>query len=206
MKRFNLLLLIVLAVLNTSIAQVLSFGDSFEDNDYDSEVPKLYKTSLDGGLNVVAKNITVFLDADGKASVHPSQIDASGHDHSLIESMSVYPRDFSSEHVGEKMVTLTMSDVHGNSASNFSQVTIVDNLHPIVRTKNIRVKLNKHGMAFLEPSHIDDGCSDNCGISKMFLSQEAFNKDHIGSNIVTLSVEDINGNVSEAMAIVIVSE
>jgi len=51
---------------------------------------------------------------------------------------------------------------------------------------------------------IDNGSSDNCGISNMEISQTQFTDEHIGDNVVTLTVTDNNGNTSTCDAIVTV--
>ncbi|TSE10212.1 T9SS type A sorting domain-containing protein [Aquimarina algiphila] len=47
-----------------------------------------------------------------------------------------------------------------------------------------------------------NGAFDNCGIDTMVISPNTFNVRNIGDNIVTLSITDINGNVSEQTATV----
>ena len=51
---------------------------------------------------------------------------------------------------------------------------------------------------------IDNGSSDNCGISDIQISQTQFTDEHVGENIISLTVTDNYGNISSCDAIVTV--
>jgi hypothetical protein len=94
-------------------------------------------------------------------------------------------------------VTLTVTDVNGNDASNTAVVTVIDVLPPVVVTQDITVQLNADGTATITAEMIDDGSSDNCEIDTYELDITSFTCADVGENTVTLTVTDIHGNCSQ---------
>ena len=76
-------------------------------------------------------------------------------------------------------------------------------MDPIVICNDITITL-ENMLAEIVIDDIDNGSSDNCGISNMEISQTQFTDEHIGDNVVTLTVTDNNGNTSTCDAIVTV--
>ncbi|MBV7270173.1 LamG-like jellyroll fold domain-containing protein, partial [Winogradskyella luteola] len=65
---------------------------------------------------------------------------------------------------------------------------------------NITVQLDATGNASILPADIDNGSSDNCGISSITLNQTTFNCSDLGVNTVTLFVRDTSNNLSTCTA------
>ncbi|MDX5469699.1 MAG: hypothetical protein LPK45_07675, partial [Bacteroidota bacterium] len=101
-------------------------------------------------------------------------------------------------------VNLVATDGNNNSSFDVGRVTVVDNIAPSVSTNNVTVTLGSNGLAYVSASQINNNSTDNCGIASYALSQTTFNSSHIGTNTVTLSVTDVNGNVGTATATVTV--
>ncbi len=78
----------------------------------------------------LASNLTVALNASGSAAITASQIDAGSFDNCGIATISVSPSSFTCANVGPNTVTLTVTDVNGNSASANAVVTVIDNSAP----------------------------------------------------------------------------
>jgi predicted thioesterase len=154
--------------------------------------------------NVITQNITVQLLADGTASIVPSQIDNGSTDACGIATRTLDISSFSCINVGTPVtVTLTVTDVNGNSANSTAVVTVEDNIAPNVITQNITVQLLADGTASIVPSQIDNGSTDACGIQSMTVAPNSFDCDDLANpNQVTLTVTDNNGNVSTATAYV----
>jgi uncharacterized delta-60 repeat protein len=86
-------------------------------------------------------------------------------------------------------------------------VTIGDALAPDVHTKNLIVQLDAEGHASITPAQINSGSTDNCTGSadlQLTLDKTSFDCTNKGSNIVSLTVADVNGNTSNKTAIVTV--
>ncbi len=162
-------------------------------------------TVLDNSKPVVlTKNVTVQLDASGAASVTAAQVDNGSTDNCSIASMSVSPASFTCANVGNNTVTLTVTDVSGNTATKTAVVAVQDLLPPVARAQDIVVALNAAGTATITAAQVNNGSTDNCGITTMSVSPASFSCANVGANSVTLTVKDAKGNTSSTTAILTV--
>ena len=152
--------------------------------------------------NVITQNLTVQLDAFGMITITPDQIDNMSTDACGIVSMSLDNTTFSCDMIGQNTVTLTVTDVNGNSASETAIVTVEDNSAPIVLTQDITVELDENGVASIVALQIDNTSSDNCAIDTYTLDIYDFSCADLGDNTVTLTLLDVNGNQSQETAVV----
>ncbi|REE80358.1 gliding motility-associated-like protein [Lutibacter oceani] len=155
---------------------------------------------------VITQDITVQLDSDGLASITPEQIDNGSTDNCSIESLVLDISTFDCTAVGENTVTLTVTDVDGNSTSADAVVTVEDSIAPTVITQNITVELDANGTASITAEDIDNGSSDNCEIESIELDITTFDCTNVGENTVTLTVTDVNENTASGNAIVTVED
>jgi PKD repeat protein len=155
---------------------------------------------------VITQNITVQLDANGHASITPAQINNGSTDNCVIASYSLDKTGFDCSNVGQNIVTLTVTDVNGNTSSNTAVVTIEDHVPAVVLTNNITIQLSATGAASITVADINNGSNDACGIASMVLSKTSFDCSNVGNNTVTLTVTDVNGNVSSNTAVVTVKD
>lgn len=154
----------------------------------------------------ICQNVNVFLDAAGTASITPADIDNGSSDNCGIASLVLSQTDFTCADVGVNTVTLLVTDVNGNTATCSADVSVFDNIPPTALCQNITVELDATGNATITTADIDNGSFDNCGIDSLSLSQTAFDCNDLGPNVVTLTVTDVNGNVSQCTAIVTVED
>jgi hypothetical protein len=150
------------------------------------------------------KNITVALDASGKAVITAAQLDNGSSDNCGIASYSLSQTSFTCANVGANTVTLTVTDTHGNSSSCSSVVTVTDNTAPVALCKPVSVTLI-NGVATITAAQVNNGSSDNCGIASLSVSPSSFTCANIGNNTVTLTVTDTHGNISSCQSTVTVS-
>ncbi|WP_444860209.1 T9SS type B sorting domain-containing protein [Flavobacterium lindanitolerans] len=155
---------------------------------------------------VITQNITVQLDANGQASITTAQIDNGSSDNCGIATYALDITDFTCANVGANTVTLTVTDVNGNTASNTTIVTVADTIAPTVITQNITVQLDINGQVTITPAQVNNGSTDNCGIAGYSLDKTNFSCSNVGNNTVILSVTDVNGNVATQTAIVTVQD
>ena len=148
----------------------------------------------------ITQNISVNLDLSGNAIIMPSQINNGSDDNCGIDTLTLNQTNFNCTNIGTNTVTLTVTDTSGNSANATATVTIIDNITPTVVTQNISVNLDATGNTVITANQIDNGSFDNCGIASLTLDQSNFDCTHIGSNTVTLTITDVNGNISSATA------
>ncbi len=141
----------------------------------------------------LCKDATIQLDANGMASIAPADIDNGSNDACGIAMVSLDKTDFTCDDLGDYTVTLTATDINGNSATCIATVTVEDNIPPVAVGKDITVSLDANGMATVTGADIDNGSSDNCSYVPT-ASPNSFDCDDIGDNTVTLTVTDPAGN------------
>jgi gliding motility-associated-like protein len=150
--------------------------------------------------------LDVVLDADGNAAIEAEDIDAGSTDACGIASMSVSPSEFTCANVGENTVTLTVVDVNGNESTCTSIITVIDNIAPEAICQNITVQLDDTGNASITASQVDNGSNDACGIESLVVTPDTFDCSNVGDNTVTLTVTDVNGNVSTCNSVVTIED
>lgn len=155
---------------------------------------------------VSTKNITVFLDASGNATITPASVDNGSIDNVGITTYSLDKSAFNCTNVGTNTVNLTVSDAAGNTSSASAVVTVQDVIPPTVLTQNITVQLDAEGNATITAAQINNGSTDNCAIATYALDKTTFGCSNAGANTVTLTVTDIHGNASTATAMVTVQD
>jgi hypothetical protein len=84
------------------------------------------------GPTAICKDITVSLDVDGIVFVDGLEIDDGSFDDGSIVSYNASPSEFSCTDLGINSVTLTVTDDEGLTDQCISQVTIVDDIAPIM--------------------------------------------------------------------------
>ena len=154
----------------------------------------------------IAQNITVQLDATGKATITPAQINNGSSDNCSAVTLALDKTTFDCSNVGQNNVTLTVTDASGNSSIATAVVTVRDNTAPVAIAQNITVQLDATGKATITPAQINNGSTDNCAIASYSLDKSTFDNSNYGANTVTLTVTDTHGNASSATAIVTVQD
>ncbi|MEI7595673.1 MAG: HYR domain-containing protein, partial [Bacteroidota bacterium] len=159
----------------------------------------------------VCKNITVYLDATGNKTISGSDIDNGSYDNcssSLIKAAT--PNTFNCSNIGSNTVKLRVTDPAGNYNECNATVTVVDNIAPNAICQNITIQLDATGNATITANQIDNGSSDACGINSKTIDKSAFTCANIGSNpatnTVTLTLTDVNGNISSCTSLVTVED
>jgi len=85
-------------------------------------------------------------------------------------------------------------------------VTVEDNVAPNALCQDITVYLNNSGFVFVDENDIDGGSTDACGIASISTDAFVYGCGDIGPNTATLTVTDVNGNVSTCTSIVTVED
>ena len=156
----------------------------------------------------VAQNVTVQLDASGNGSTTAALVNNGSNDACGIASMTINNASFTCANVGSNNpVTLTVTDVNGNVSTSSAMVTVEDNVNPVAVAQNVTVQLDASGNGSTTAALVNNGSSDACGIASMTINNASFTCANVGSNNpVTLTVTDVNGNVSTASAMVTVED
>jgi len=81
---------------------------------------------------VTAQNATITLNNSGLAQVTLVKINAQFNDNCGIASAVLSPQNFDCSQLGTQTVTLTVTDLSGNTASTTAAVMVVDNIVPVL--------------------------------------------------------------------------
>src|SRR5690606_38928 len=115
--------------------------------------------------------------------------------------------DFDCSDVGPNTVTLTVIDVNGNTSTCTTIVTVEDKVPPVANcTAPFTIQLDTNGMASITLADIENGSTDACGIASTSIDITDFDCSNVGPNTVTLTVTDVNGNISTCTTIVTVED
>ncbi|WP_159092214.1 HYR domain-containing protein, partial [Aquimarina sp. Aq107] len=153
--------------------------------------------------------ITIQLDANGTYNLSNIDVDSiafGSSDNCPNFTASVSPNTFSCAEIGDNTVTLTITDIAGNTNSCTTTITVQDITPPIAVCQDITIQLDEFGDANILAQDLDNGSSDSCGINLFTVDQNSFDCSDIGQNTVTLTVTDVNGNQSTCTAIVTVED
>jgi hypothetical protein len=154
----------------------------------------------------LCEDVTVQLDASGNGALSAAQVDGGSGDPCNVSSLSLSQTSFDCGDVGSQIVTLTATDVNGNSSTCTSTVTVEDNIAPEALCEDATVQLDAFGNGALSTAQVDGGSGDPCSVSSLSLSQTSFDCSDVGIQSVTLTVTDNSGNSSTCTANVTVED
>lgn len=156
----------------------------------------------------VCANKTVFLDNTGQGSLNA--IDVGNGSYSLNDcetiSFSLDKYNFDCNDIGANTVTLSAFDDSGNTATCTATISVVDNHDPTVYCKSATIELNASGNAVLAPTKVYSSASDNCAIQTLTVTPNFFDCSDIGTQNVTLTATDYDGNSDDCNAFVTIKD
>ena len=154
----------------------------------------------------ICQDLTVQLDASGAGSITASQVNNGSFDNCVITTLALDKMNFTCADVGANTVTMTVTDINGNTGTCTSTVTVQDNVAPIAICQDLTVQLDASGAGSITAAQVNNGSSDNCSIDTMTLDQTDFTCADIGTKTVTLTVTDVNGNTSTCTSTITVED
>jgi hypothetical protein len=151
-----------------------------------------------------AQDVTVYLDANGNATVDAAQVNNGSSDNCGIQSISVSPASFTCADRGTQSVTLTVTNIYGISSTATATVTVADNSNPTI-TAPAAVSVNTNDGC--TATAVDLGTAvtaDNCSVASV--SNDAPAAFPTGTTTVTWTVVDASGNSATATQQVTVTD
>jgi len=167
------------------------------------------------------KDVSVTLDVNGDATVLPTEIDNASTDNCFFDYYEygtgnlLTEYNFDCSDLGLNTVVLDLRDGQGNQDTCHARVTVIDDIDPdAICIGNQTYVLNAAGQFNLVASTLNNGSTDNCGVTGYRLKVDAgpyetahlFNCSQTGSFLVTLEVTDAGGNTDECNLIVMIKD
>jgi gliding motility-associated-like protein len=118
---------------------------------------------------------------------------------------------YTCDSIGTHTVMVVVTDISGNTANCITTITVLDTVSPMANCNTVpyTVQLDVTGNGFVTPEDVDNGSSDFCGITNMFVNgmdSVFYSCANIGSTALTLSVLDSSGNLGACVANIIVND
>ncbi len=149
------------------------------------------------------KNFTVQLDANGKGSITPQDIDSQSFTSCGEFSLELDVTDFDCSNIGENRVFLSVIDEQNNISTCGAHVIVEDKVAPTANCKDVTVQLDDQGTGQISSSEVNNGSSDACGIKSMSLDKTIIS---CADKSVTLTVIDNNDNENTCVANLILED
>jgi len=164
----------------------------------------------------IAQNVTIYLDADGEASVTAEEVDNESFDNCAIATLALDKYDFTCANVGPNDLVLTVTDINGNSASKTAVVTVEDNVPPVITCVE-GSPFSRYVDAYqtyytVSGDEFDATAADACGIASLTytinggasstVSFLAGVQLALGTNTIVWTAVDVNNNSSQCTTVV----
>ena len=167
-------------------------------------------TITDGGKEAACTYLVLSCPSDMVVSTDPGTCDAIvnyfvDHGEGCAEEILTQTTGLASGStfpLGATMNTFEVTDNNGNTGTCSFTVTVNDDELPTAICKNNTKSLSNSGRYKPQVHHINNGSFDNCGAVTMTVAPALFFCDDIGDVVVTLTVEDSNGNISTCQSTV----
>ena len=188
---------------------------SFSCSDLGSNTVTITATDGSGNASTVTKSVTVvdtisptitapasltlILGSGGTVNLPATTASATDNCSGSV-TLSYSVTSFSCSDVGSNTVTVTATDANGNAATSTMTVTVQDNTAPTLalNTTTTTLALDASGSASLAAAQLVSSVSDNCSGVTISVSPSSFGCSNLGSNSVTVTATDANGNSTTA--------
>lgn len=143
------------------------------------------------------RDTILYLDSFGQAFVSKDSIMLFASDNCGITD-TIMKTKFDCSNLGSNMYTVTVKDASGNSLSKDVEIIVRDTFFPfqIITADSITRYLDTNGADTITLLDVYASALDNCGISKVYMSDSTFDCKEAGLFNLIVFVEDPSGNVS----------
>ena len=153
---------------------------------------------------VECQDIDLYLNEEGVVQLDTSQVISELYDNCGIDDVEISQTKFTCDDVGDNLISIIVTDIHGLNASCEFTATVYDTISPRFTCNDYTIVLDASEYFELEASMVAGDLWDNCMIDTIMLSQAEFNCDDVGNTTVTVTTIDVNGNQTECTSIVTV--
>ncbi|WP_378179122.1 HYR domain-containing protein [Aquimarina sp. SS2-1] len=151
------------------------------------------------------QNVTLQLDENGELVLTEAVINLGSENNAPTNIVTIVPDVLDCSNIGDNEITLTLTNVIGNTTNCTAIVTIEDTLAPTIQCRDLSIQLDDNNRATLAVEDLLIDSVDNCTVDTINIDQSAFGLADIGENEVTLTITDTSGNVASCVATVTVT-
>jgi gliding motility-associated-like protein len=179
---------------------------SFDCSEVGANTVKLYVTDANNNIdsatatitvldtlnpNVLTQNVTVYLDANGAASITTTDINNGSNDNCAIQTISLDKMSFNCSDEGSNTVQLRITDVNNNVDSASAIVTVLDTINPLISgcPANISQVIDAGNCTALV-TWIAPTAADNCTVDSLVSSHTPGDVFALGTTTVTYIAYD----------------
>ncbi len=193
------------ADIGSPVTVTYTVNDGFNSDDCTAVVTVV--DDEDPTIDCLTGTLNVDLDAAGNASITEGQIIDVANDNCGVASTSISPMTFDCTNLGSNTVTATVTDDAGLTNTCTRTVVISDVDAPVAACSptDITVQLDASGNASITAADVNDGSSDNC-TAGLSINQSVFSCANVGSNTITLTVDDGVNPTDDCTATVVVED
>jgi len=143
----------------------------------------------------ICRDIKVYLDKDGKASITSAQIDNGSNDNCEPDTISLSKYDFDCADVGKNTVTLTVFDAVGLNNFCNATVTVLDTVKPVISCRDpFEIQLDENAGYKIRVVEVQENVFDACGIDTVYVYPHQLDCSYIGLTTVGLWAVGVNGD------------
>jgi hypothetical protein len=114
---------------------------------------------------------------------------------------------FDCDDLGPNTVSLTVTDLRGNTSTCTATVTVEDNTGPTAQCQDINISLDVSGNGTVTGTQMGAGSTDNCAGTLTFSPDEiGYDCANIGTGTIQLIVTDGEGNTASCTSVVTVED
>ena len=154
------------------------------------------------------RNAIVMLSSAGNGSITPAGINNASTDLCSANGLTLglSKTAFNCSNIGPNVVTLTVTNVAGNSSTCTGMVTVRDQVKPIARCKAVSATVASGATVTVLPGAVNNVSTDACtSPPNLSLAPNTFTCGNAGANTVVLTVSDASNNSSTCSAIVTIT-
>jgi gliding motility-associated-like protein len=166
---------------------------------------------------ISCQSLTGYLNSSGVLSVNPNQFIDTVTTFDNCSNTTVLFADgsnsinYTCDSLGTRSVGIMITDNFGNTAQCVTNIMVLDSIAPIAICRSVpyTVQLDSNSQAVVVPSNIDNGSFDICQLDTLLingLDSLFFDCTNLGSNSVSLLVQDQSGNAASCATTVIVED
>ncbi|MFN5259019.1 MAG: gliding motility-associated C-terminal domain-containing protein [Bacteroidota bacterium] len=147
--------------------------------------------------NVLTKNYDAYLNNSGAITISYSNVNNGSTDNCEINAIYLDDSTFDCTNIGANTVTLTVTDIAGNTDTKTATVTVYDTISPMPKAKNLVVYLDATGHVNITAAQANNASTDNCSIKSLSLSKSNFSCADTGvNNSIKFTATDYSNNTA----------